>query len=120
MRSVDRPTDTHPDPIRASHDELATGIEDKLHARLPPPTKRFGRVEMTELNEPNTRTYVYAPTDGFPDGVRLRFHDVTHISVKKSDRGDSHRLRTKAGDFVYVAPGWLAIELGELEKGWSL
>lgn len=78
-----------------------------------PQLERFGSLDMTKLRTEHSRTYIYA------DGGELHIENVTHLHVKRSDEGHSHRLRDANGDMWYVAPGWVAIKFPGLQA-WTL
>lgn len=60
-------------------------------------------ISWTDLNPPERkRTYV------FPGGERLVLENVTKLEVRESGK---HRVETKDGRKLFVAPGWLWIEL---------
>ena len=72
----------------------------------------FGSLEMVRLRKEQNRIYYW------DDGTSFRIDGVTHLHVKKADRGDSHRLRDINGKLWYIRPGWLAIEINA--EGWTL
>lgn len=51
------------------------------------------------------REYIYA------GGDTLRIELPTEINIATSSMGGhSHRIKTAAGEGIYVAPGWIAIK----------
>lgn len=67
-------------------------------------------INWTELNPPELkRTYV------FPGGDKLELENVTRIEVRESGK---HRVETADGRKLFVAPGWLWMEL-EM-KDWTV
>jgi hypothetical protein len=46
----------------------------------------------------------------YPNGVEIRVDGPQSLWVKRSEKGDSHRLALANGNGVYIAAGWLKIE----------
>lgn len=60
-------------------------------------------IKWTELNPPEKRrVYVFA------NGVRLKLKNVVRIEVRESGK---HRVETAEGRKLFVAPGWLWVEI---------
>ncbi len=78
-----------------------------------PKTIFHGNIEMTAFEFPEEwRMYHY------PDGSSLKIENVSHLHVKKSGAGHSHRLLTKYGISWYVPSGWIGISSDH--EGWTL